>query len=147
MLENFTETIRPSNRRKYICNDKIEDIVLGSTSTHVFDLAFNYTEYVQESKVIYKQGLHTVLEKDPINNPDTFLIDENDNRTIITIILTPEETLQFKPNYLTTTVQLKILNKKPVSSEWSGEVLYNRPAKLRVEAPADYEYPDEEDTK
>ena len=142
MLKRFRPTVHPDNRpRKH--NSELKDvIVIGGSYVNTFKLDFNYLDYVESegsgdpeqivdfshAKVIYKQGLRTVLEK----YPEDFVVDLARCHSYLTVTLTPEETSMFKRNYLNVSVQVVVVNK-------SGNVLYNIPSKLRVVASLDYE--------
>jgi hypothetical protein len=135
ILYNFTETHNSDNRFPHIHIDDDDEIVVGSTSTHVFILPFKYSSFVTNSKVIYRQGLEVLLEKDS----SSFTIEEPENpdhpmwgKTILTVKLTPEETLLFNQYValLDTNVQLKIETE-------NGDILYNKVNKIKVKLPLD----------
>lgn len=128
MLENYTETTNSDNRFRCLGIDKDDEIIIGGTCTHIFILPFLYSQYVTDSKIIYKQGLNVVLEKDP----QSYILEEDTekNVTTLTLKLSPAETALFKRNLLDAFVQMRIINT-------DGEVLYNRLNRLIVREPLD----------
>lgn len=127
MLENFTETSFSDNRP--IPEEEDQDsIVRGGTSTHVFELPFLCTNYVEDLNIIYKQGLEIVLTKE---FTDCLITEDEDNSTsTLTLKLSSEDTLQFEQNLLDVYVQLRI-------STIDSELLYNTPIKLILEPTLD----------
>lgn len=128
-LDVFTPTKYSDNRVIVLPEEKIDDIIIGATCTHIFHLGFKYSEYVKSSKVIYKQGLDVILTKYPIS----YNLEETKyGTTFLTLVLTPEDTIKFRDAHLTTTVQIQITNV-------NGETLYNIPSKLIVKEPLSVE--------
>lgn len=124
ILDTFTET-QNSNNRFRGHSSKEDEIIVGGTVTHVFILPFKYSEYVVDGKLLYKQGITTILEKDS----SSFVLEEKGNKTtILTVKLSPEETSLFDRFLLDTYVQLKIYTV-------NQEVLYNKLNKLKVIMP------------
>ena len=125
MLENFTETLFPDNRP--ILEDVERDsITRGATCTHIFELPFRCTGYVQDLSIIYRQGLDIILIKDFIDCTLTETVSDS----IITIKLTPADTLKFEQNLLDVFVQLKVLT-------INNDTLYNTPIKLVLDPTLD----------
>lgn len=125
MLDNFTETTLSDNR-PIIIEEYKDTITRGATCTHIFNLPFPFANYVQDLVVIYKQGLEIVLIKDFADCE----VEENADGSIVTIILSPVDTLKFENNLLTIQVQLKI-------STISNETLYSTPITLKLEPTLD----------
>lgn len=125
MLDNFTETILSDNRPIMIEEYK-DTITRGATCTHIFNLPFPFAGYVQDLVVIYKQGLEIVLIKDFSDCE----VEENADGSIVTIILSPVDTLKFENNLLTIQVQLKI-------ATLSNETFYSTPITLKLEPTLD----------
>jgi len=125
MLKNFTETIYPNNRPIMREEDK-DTIVRGGTCIHIFRLPFPCENYVQDLKVIYKQGLEVVLIKD---FADCEVI-EAEHKSIIRVNLSPADTLKFEQNLLDIYVQLKVVT-------IDNSTLYNTPIKLMLEQTLD----------
>lgn len=129
-LDKFQPTTYSDNRFKTLDLDKIDDIIIGASCTHIFHLGFRYSEYVKSSKIIYKQGFETVLVK----YPKDYKLEETPNgHTFLTVVLTPEETLKFRQTLLSTKVQMQVVNV-------DGETLYNIATNLLVRAPLDISY-------
>lgn len=143
MLEDFRPTIHPFNKPIKI-DDSLKDVItIGGTAVQSFKLDFNYLTYVKtdveypesdtdivdnsHAKVIYRQGFDVVLEK----YPKDFTIDAARRKSYLTVVLSPEETSLFKPNYLDVSVQIMVENKE-------GHILYDVPSKLKVVIPNDY---------
>lgn len=137
-LSNFTETLFPDNR-PLVPEDEQDSITIGATCTHIFDLPFLSAD-IEEAEIIYRQGLNVVLNKQTLNND--FIIEDNldpgHESSRIVLILSPEDTLKFKPNLLDVYVQLKIIIVKPEGeSESFDNVLYNTPIKLKLNVTLD----------
>jgi len=123
-LDDFTELTNFDNRFKGHM-DKEDEIIVGGTSTHVFILPFKYSEYVVTSKLLYKQGLFTVLEK----GPSEYELKETEfGTTILTVKLTSDETKLFNHPLLDTYVQMQI-------HTVNDEILYNKLNKIKVIVP------------
>lgn len=125
MLTEFRPTYNSDNRDSYIeCDLSEDDIIIGSTVRHIFNLPFNFDNYIESCSVIYKQGLEVVLIK------TDYEIYETPMRATITVILSPEETRLFTKDSLDTYVQLKVVTTP-------GDVLYNKPSRIKVKKPTD----------
>lgn len=94
----------PDNRRIPIPKDIIT-IMSGETTTHSFEVPLNLNEDTKDYKAIYKLGLNVVLEKQ--KNDFDVIYDEDTKTSIMTVILTPSETMLFKDTLLDAHVQLK----------------------------------------
>lgn len=126
-LDNFKPTSYSDNRYKTLDMEKVDDVIIGATCTHIFHLGFKYSTYVKSSKIIYKQGIETVL----IKYPEDYKIRETEHdHTFLTIVLSPEDTLKFRQTPLSTQVQMQIVTA-------DGETLYNLATELRVKNPLD----------
>lgn len=125
MLDNFTETTLSDNR-PIIIEEYKDTITRGATCTHIFNLPFPFANYVQDLSIIYKQGLEIVLIKDFADCE----VEETADGSIVTIILSPVDTLKFENNLLTIQVQLKI-------ATVSNETLYSTPITLKLEPALD----------
>lgn len=104
-LDIFTEKTNTDNRCKHLCCcDKCDEIVIGSTQHHTFELPFVYSETVSSLEIIYKQFEEVVLVKD---NSDCEIV-ETERNTIIDLTLSVDETSLFEYSCLDTFVQIKI---------------------------------------
>ena len=108
MFKNYPqpEDYIPNNRPKCFKPFKL-DIMVGETSVQSFDVPFNVTEECLDYVIIYKLGLEVVLvkTKDQIQN-----IDE-EHSSILSCVISPEETQVFNSTILTTSVQIKFTMK------------------------------------
>lgn len=135
----FTETEISDNRVGHSCDFRSDEIIIGATSTNIFNLWFNFYDYIDQSsesskdtycKIIYKQGFDIILDldyRDPEVTVETF-----GDLSSITVVLTPEQTSLFKDTILDTFVQLKFL-------DIEGMTQYTKPMKLKVIKPIDQE--------
>lgn len=124
-INNYTETLSPNNKTKFIFEDKTDSIIVGASCQHVFEVPFLFTNYVKKAEVIYKQGLDTILEIElGIDN----IIEKGANKTTIIIRLTPEQTILFRETVLDTFVQLKIVTT-------SDNIIYDDPHYISVSEP------------
>lgn len=125
LLEEFKETHNSDNRHHSLCIDEEDEIIVGGSCTHVFILPFKYSNYVVNSKIMYKQGLFTVLEK----YPSEYKLEEKSNgTTVLSLRLSPEDTKKFNRPILKTYVQMKI-------ETANNETLYNKLNKIKVIVP------------
>lgn len=126
-LNNFTPTSSPNNKCRKVPVNPINELTIGSTTTHTFSLPFIYSEYVKYCEIIYKQGLNVVLVK-----TDYTVQEENldGGCSMIRVVLSPEDTLKFNRSLLDTFVQVKIVNIK-------GEVSYSTPNSIKILNPLD----------
>ena len=96
----------PNNRPK--CHKPMKiDIMSGETSIHTFEIPFNVEKDCSSFEVIYKLGVEIVLIKHFL---DCSLTSEED-KSIITCVLSSEETKLFANNLLDTNVQIKFIMK------------------------------------
>lgn len=133
ILDDFTPTYSTNNMNKWLyIHDEENDIVVGSSCTHIFKFPFKYSEVVKNIEIIYKQGLsEPILIKDS----DDVTVEEftqccGKEYSTVTLVLTPEETELFRDTLLDTFVQVKITNNK-------DEILYNEPTELEIRIPLD----------
>ena len=89
MLDNFTQTFLSDNRPLFI-EEEMESIVRGSTCIHLFKLPIDVSE-IKDYKVSYKQGLHTILEKSPIDCE----LESLDIGTYVKVVVEPKESRLF----------------------------------------------------
>ena len=127
-LDNFTDKTNSDNRFTQLFIDKEDEIVIGATCTHIFTFPFKYSEFVGEQGhllFIYRQGITNILEKSEAD----CIIEEDDGPcgafSKVTLVLSPEETRQFKYCNLSTFVQVKIIDK-------NYNILYNVPCLIIV---------------
>lgn len=125
-LQNFTETYKTDNRFQFLAEEPVDEIIIGGTCKHVFELPFIYTDYIEFGLIIYKQNLNTIVEF--IIEPSMVTIDEKAGISFISITLSPEETYNFRDTLLDTHSQLKL-------QTVDGEVLYTTPRKVFVKKP------------
>lgn len=137
MFDNYTPTINSDNRFKRLEIDKEDEIIIGGTCTHIFILPFKYSTYVVNSKILYKQGLDTVLEKYPVD----YILEEDDEKgkTILKLKLSTQDTNLFRETLLDSFVQMRI-------ETVNNETLYNKMSRLKVYKPiADIRVPNIEE--
>ena len=126
ILSKFKETINSDNRIKYLDIDNSDEIIIGANSTQVFEFPFSYSSYVKYCSVIYKQGLHDVLE---VYVTDDMVKEcEDRTRSIITIELEPSQTMAFRKTILDTYCQVRIVTT-------DDKVLYDEPHYIKVLSP------------
>lgn len=152
MLENFTETFRPDNRFKCLCDCEMpDDITINSTVVHTFIFPFKFDPFVKECIITYKQGLFTILTKsfstdELINNMVEdenrhFLLKEDALKSYLILTLTPEDTSVFKENVLDTYVQVKIITiEDEVYYNSSNKLIVNKPISEPYESSLDEDY-------
>lgn len=115
----------PNNRHRNYFVDKEDEIVIGGTVHHVFNLCFDY-ELVDDFEITYKQSLHTILTKNKnssgvdVPNPENGTF----SRGCILVTLVPEETKLFAWNR-ETFAQIKIFLK-------DGQVIFSEPSKIKI---------------
>lgn len=127
MLENYTTTENSNNRFRFLESDPKDEIVIGGTCMHVFVLPFVYSSVATRCKIIYNQGIETVLEK---SDQDCEIIEDR-FCTKLLLKLQPLETLKFKFCCLETAVQIKVVSNQ-------NEILYTEKNSLCVKNPLDY---------
>ena len=81
------------------------EIMCGETATHSFEVPFNVEDSCSMVEVIYRFGLKPILIKNNMFHLDILIND--DNTSVVSCTLKPEETLLFKNSVLDTHVQLK----------------------------------------
>lgn len=96
MFDTFDRTPEgyiPHNTCDNICQESIDEIIVGGSCEHVFILHFLYSEDCNSCRVVYKQNAATIIEK----TASELEIQEDPNRykTYIAVKLTPEETIKF----------------------------------------------------
>ena len=95
----------PDNRRVRIPKELLT-IMSGETTTHSFELPFNYESY-KDYKAIYKLGINVVLEKS--KEECTAMYDEDEDISILSWTLSPSETMLFRDTNLDAKVQLRFV--------------------------------------
>ena len=125
-IDEYKETLNPNNKHEFLFEDKTDVIVIGGNCEHIFKVPFLFSNYVKSSKVIYKQGLDTILEIEL--NESNVIENTAISETTIVVRLTPMQTLLFKDTLLNTFVQLKIINT-------SDTILYDDPHYIKVVKP------------
>lgn len=105
MFKNYPQPddYTPNNRPECVEPFRI-DIMTGETAIHTFEIPFNVDEDCSNVEVIYKLGISPKI----IKNKDALevTIDE-DNNSIITCKLSPNETKLFENTSLDAQVQVK----------------------------------------
>lgn len=135
ILDDFTNTTSTDNISQWLYihdEDEENDIVIGSSCTHIFKFPFKYSEVVEHIEIIYKQGLNNpiLIKHDEDVTVAEFKSQCGRDYSTVTLILTPEETKLFKKTLLDTFVQIKLINKE-------NETLYNVPTELKIRVPLD----------
>jgi len=111
-------------------NDFLEDtvdtdeIVIGGTCTHIFELPFIYDQVVKSARVIYKQGLEVKLTVEVKDS----MVQIKGTRSVIYVYLPKIYTLLFDKTILDAYCQLEIVTK-------DNSTLYDEPHKIKVLAP------------
>lgn len=95
---------KPDNYPKHRRYKKLE-IMAGETAIHSFDIPFNVEDDCTMVEVIYKLGIEPVVIKNNMFYLDILVND--DDTSVVTCKLTPDDTLLFKNTALDTHVQLK----------------------------------------
>lgn len=98
----------PDNRIRYLDID-IEDIVVGGTTIHTFNVPLNIATAVSSLNIIYGSGIGVVVNKSLDDYPDVSYVLNEDGTSDLKCILTPEDTLLFKDWDREATVQLKFV--------------------------------------
>lgn len=102
---NLPEDYIPDNRNKrHKC--PCLDIMTGETVKHIFDIPFDIKSECSNVEIIYKLGVEVVIDK--VLNADA-IVDDNEGHSVITVVLSPEESLKFKDTPLSAHVQLKFM--------------------------------------
>lgn len=135
ILDNFTDTTSSNNTCQWLYihgEDEENDIVVGSSCTHIFKFPFKYSEVVKDINIIYKQGLADPILIKGINDVTVEEFEKSCGKvySTVTLVLTPTETELFRKTLLDTFVQIKITNK-------DDEILYNVPTELVIRVPLD----------
>lgn len=122
-LSDFTEATPVVND---FLTDTVDadEIIIGGTCTHVFELPFIYDRVVKSARVIYKQGLEVKLTVDVKQS----MIQIKGTSTNIYVFLPVVYTELFDKTLLDAYCQLEIITK-------DNKKLYDEPHKLRVLAP------------
>ncbi len=97
----------PNNHPKHCKKHELE-IMSGETTTHTFEIPFNVNEETLDFKIIYKLGVEVVLVKN--KSALTIVIDENNN-SIISCVISSQESSKFKHTSLDAHVQIKFIMK------------------------------------
>lgn len=130
MFTNFTPTNYSPDNRHRDCGyrDETDEIIIGATCTHMFQIPARWEGFIQSGTVIYNQGLEFKFAKAITDD----MVKEYPGFTIITVKLSPEDTKKFKYSCLDTNCQLKIV-------DYNNEVLFDDVRKLRVLKPLEEE--------
>lgn len=95
------------------CISDIKDVIFrGTTSVHSFTIPLNMKD-IEDVVIVYVQGVTTVLtkKKSDTKDPNPIKIideEEDDNKCTLTIDLTRENTLAFKPTYSVDPVKIQL---------------------------------------
>lgn len=110
----------PNNRPK--CRKPFKlDIMVGETSVQSFDVPFDVEEDCIDWEIIYKLGLEVVL----IKSKETIEIIKDEDNTILSCVISPEETKLFNSTILDTLVQIKFTMK-------DGNIIYSEIYKIKI---------------
>lgn len=128
MFTNFSKTTHPDNRFEFLPKEKVDEIIIGASCKHVFEIPFSYNSIVESGVVIYSQGVDTSFA---IEITEDMIAEGCDERVII-VKLPVSKTLLFSEDKAgnSTKCQLKLLLK-------TGETSYDKPYKLKVFKPLD----------
>ena len=95
----------PNNRPRCHCKCKLV-IMTGETSSHSFEIPFNVETDTLDYWVIYKLGLKDIIVKNK-SELELTPFDESTGFSIITCVLSSDETKLFADTVLDTRVQIK----------------------------------------
>ena len=122
-LTDFTET-KLTDSNFLIDTVDTDEIVIGGTCTHTFELPFIYLDVVKSARVTYKQNLEVVLSLE-IKDSMVHIVG---SRSVIYVYLPKIYTELFDASILDTFCQLEIITK-------DNEILYDDPHKIKVIKP------------
>ena len=94
----------PNNYPRCHCRKPLE-IMAGETAIHSFDVPFNVEDETTMCEVIYQLGTEPIIIKNSMLHLDIVVLENN--TSIVTCTLKPNETALFKNTTLDTRVQLK----------------------------------------
>ena len=60
-INNYTETLSPNNKTKFIFEDKTDSIIVGASCQHVFEVPFLFTNYVKCVKITFDMAIRCVI--------------------------------------------------------------------------------------
>ena len=122
-LNQFKESV--PNDWKFLDKDEdIDEIVIGGSATHTFELPFNYDKVVKSATITYKQGLEVKLSI-PVTKKMVVTIG---NKSVIYVYLPPVYTETFDDTILDTYCQLEVI-------QFDGKILYDEQHKIKVVKP------------
>lgn len=107
ILSNFTETVNPNNRFQFLQDPTRYEVIIGGDMYHTFTLPFNYKEVIKLGRVLYKQGLDTIIVVDILLD-SMVKYDPLTNNSYITIHLSPMQSQKFTTTLLDTFCQLQL---------------------------------------
>ncbi len=123
-IENYTPTVDPNNKHKFLFKDKTDTIIVGATCEHIFEVPFSFNNYVKNCTIIYKQGFDTILEV----FVEPSWVTETPYGSKIHVTLTPNQTKIFRDTVLNTFVQLRV-------ETLDDKLLYDDPHLIWVKEP------------
>jgi len=124
-LDCYEPTHYPNNKILFLHNDSIDEIIIGGSCNHIFELPFKYSECIKAGWVIYKQGFE---EKLRLQITPEMVTECKHRGSTITVKLTPEMTLKFDSTLLDTHCQLRLIDN-------NSQVLYDKPHEISVAMP------------
>lgn len=133
MFDNYPQPSDyiPTNIKIKVPND--EAIIMpGETTVHSFEIPFDVDKTADDYKIIYKLGLDVILEKG--KDKASVVKDATENFSILSWVLSPEETLLFKNTLLQAQTQIKFVMK-------DGTVAYSEISQIKVEDSLDIDEP------
>lgn len=140
MFSRYDSAVYPDNRYKFIDTPETDEIVIGGTAKHTFELPFQWDGFISSGRIYYKQGTKIVpilqgeVFYDYIRVRPEMLHTLPNGNTMICVTLDPDYTKTFRKTVLDTYCQLELITKKDLS------VYYCDVKKLRVLAPLNYKY-------
>ena len=124
MFRNYPQPddYKPNNYPKCHCRKPLE-IMAGETTVHSFDVPFNVEDETTMVEVIYQLGTKPIIIKNNMMHLDITVLENN--TSIVTCTLKPNETALFRNTLLDTKVQLKFYMD-------NGMVTYSEIYKVKV---------------
>jgi len=107
MIQHIDPILNPDNRRKPL-DINIEDIIVGGTTIHTFEIPLNIITDVLSLDILYGYGIDVVIDK-TLNDYPSVSYTVKDGVTSLKCVLSPEDTIKFKDWYRDATVQLKFV--------------------------------------
>lgn len=125
ILDIFTESnvVDQENIHYYPIPTQYDTIVRGGTIEHTFELPLDIDARLETFEIFYKNGITEVIHKTKYDESVSYSV-ISDHWSIVSCILSPEETIKFEFNR-PTYAQLKFLTK-------NGFILYSAVHPVKV---------------